>query len=379
MNKRKTHALLLIPALIGLIAAGAYAQAWQEVLESQFDIVETFDDLQDWKGTKGSPAAGNIFDLSDMPKKLDGSPSIWNYYSCWTDVAPPQNWIGSFGSQYTWSGTKSACIDIGGLNYGPSRLGTYWGNNNPSNGYDDVYIFHMAKIPRNEWPTCIGTLITANENCGGAAGDCDGQNLCGYYTPGDPYQYIDSWKFGTLNMGCADVECDQYGTGAVYSRFHIIPHIKSHSGAVRIRIESNDADGAGRIGEWANRDYYIAGDTSPAKWVGVEFHFRNTKEGDTKYNYTDVWMYDSDGTAYLVMDNWKREFVSQNESDKWNLFDFGGNNSATYEWGATMESPYYVDDFIVNGSRIGPSYFSLLKSSTDTAPPHPPRGLKAEK
>jgi len=60
-------------------------------------------------------------------------------------------------------------------------------------------------------------------------------------------------------MGCQDSRCDQCGTGAVYLRFHVIPHIKSFSGAVRIRIESNDADGAGRIGEWSNKDYYAAG------------------------------------------------------------------------------------------------------------------------
>jgi len=107
-------------------------------------------------------------------------------------------------------------------------------------------------------------------------------------------------------------------------------------------------------------------------------HFRNTLESGKKYCYTDVWMCDADGTAYLVMDSWKREFVSQNETDKWNYFHFGGNNSATYEWGATTESPYYVDDLIINGSRIGPRYFALLNSTQDTTSPQPPGGLKVK-
>jgi len=59
-------------------------------------------------------------------------------------------------------------------------------------------------------------------------------------------------------------------------------------------------------------------------------------------------------------------------------FHFGCNNSATYQWVTTTESLYYVDDLIINGSRIGPRYFALLNSTQDTTSPQPPGGLKVK-
>lgn len=55
------------------------AATWQETLEGQFDIVDTFDELQDWNGTKTM----DVYDKNNMPLKNDSSLSMWSYYSYW--------------------------------------------------------------------------------------------------------------------------------------------------------------------------------------------------------------------------------------------------------------------------------------------------------
>ena len=51
--------------------SGSYAATWQETLEQTFDIVETFDELQDWKG---STLNGQDYLKENQVKKSDGSP-----------------------------------------------------------------------------------------------------------------------------------------------------------------------------------------------------------------------------------------------------------------------------------------------------------------
>ncbi len=80
--KRKIHAPLylttyitLVFCCVTLLPIFAIAQTWQRTLEDSFDIVETFDQLQDWTGS----GSGNVFSPTGdgMPKKLDGSDSVW--------------------------------------------------------------------------------------------------------------------------------------------------------------------------------------------------------------------------------------------------------------------------------------------------------------
>ena len=227
---------------------------------------------------------------------------------------------------------------------GPSRLGLYFGDGTPESGYQEVYIFHMVRIPSNEWPTAI-----------------DPDTKKGTYVAGDSYVYIDSWKFGTINMGCTEAYCNH----ATYSPYHIIPHIKNfeiNDMLPAIKLEPND--GGNRTGVIGNR---------PAirdEWFGVEFHFKNVTEDGHNYTYSDVWMYDKEGNSWKIIDNHRTEFTSQPITHLWNSFFFGGNNSAVYTWGTTMEPRYYVDDFIIHGSRIGPTYFvkKLEENKIDIKP-----------
>jgi len=89
-------------------------QTWQQRLEQNFDIVETFDPLQDWSG-----GTDYHYDAGTMPKKADGSPSIWTYYT--NDVPAVDSWIKDHGTNYNWGGNgKSLCINYNNFVGGPA-------------------------------------------------------------------------------------------------------------------------------------------------------------------------------------------------------------------------------------------------------------------
>lgn len=342
--------LVIICFTIPLNYGIAQSQTWQETLDDNFDIVETFDNIEDWIGTKSM----DVTDESDMPKYVkDSMPkyvnygrSIWKYYSWWGTYPSTSNkWIADFGPDTRIGDSgKSLIIDLGSKG-GPSRLGIYFGDGSPDSGYEDIYLFYMVKIPKNEWPTSIANDFT------------------GTYVEGSPYTYFDSWKFGTFNLGNKACLVDRDGITTPYSSFHIIPHLKRSSyinnGEITIKIEPKD--GPTRASTWTTQSIqdYLPG------WWGVEFHLKNVADSaTTQYTQIDVWTYnpyekDPEKVARKVLDNWKVPYTTQPFSDKWNYFFFGGNNSKTYTWGPTMESEYYVDDFIINATRIGPKYFDL--------------------
>ena len=67
-----------------LHAGEGKAATWQDQLESRFDVVDTFDELQDWtpggqwySGAGGETSASN----KNLPKKIDGTDSIWGMWN----------------------------------------------------------------------------------------------------------------------------------------------------------------------------------------------------------------------------------------------------------------------------------------------------------
>jgi len=317
-------------------------QSSNKNIEWGFDFVETFDNLQDWQGNNREDVTITKYP-DDFPKHADGLQSNWDYYSI---VATPsgKNWIAFHGSENVWGGSgKSLCIDLAKTVVdGPSRFGLYFGDGTPESGYDDIYIFHMVKIPKNEWPTHI-----------------DSSTGVGTYTAGEPYTWFSSWKFGTINMGMTGPH-EFNNELSPYSPFHIIPHIKRYKFApifgLALILEPYGIPGGGHSGFWGlgkGIEHLLPG------WWGVEFHFKNFTEGAENFTSMDVWIYDESGNSWKALDNTKVQNVSQPFSHKWNFWFFGGNNSRTYTWGPTMESPYYIDDFIINKSRIGPKYFAM--------------------
>lgn len=314
-----------------------------------FDFVEEFDGLADWRRPGG--VEYNVWSTSNMPKLANGNASAWGYYSLWSAVPPTQNWIGGGSTRPVWRGTKSLSMDLGDTAKGPSRFGLYFGQ-----GYDDVRIFHMAYIPKNHFPTsCIG-------------GSCSGNGYVGVYNAGQPYAYYAAYKFGTLSTGCLSARCPVSDT---YGEYHLIPMITQHN-----------YNGAGLKVQMFGRgnQYSVAQDGNPrindllGNWMGFEYRFRSINSGTQ--TAVDIWVYDSTGKSEHVMRGTTFNVTKGEEGKKFDQWFFGGNNSNSWTWGPTMTSVYYVDDFIVDaGSKgqIGPRYFSAIGTQT-ISPPSPPGG-----
>jgi hypothetical protein len=163
-------------SILGLFLFGFSLQAqadWQSDLEGQFDIVSTFDELQNWRGI--NDLHGYDHNKDHQPKKLDGSPSIWDMYDDWSYLDPDRDWIGEHGGNLVWRGTgKSLRMDLNPddnkLRKGPSRFGLYYGSNTPNvadgyatsglanSGYNELYLFYMVKLPANMFPTETGDI-----------------------------------------------------------------------------------------------------------------------------------------------------------------------------------------------------------------------------
>ena len=368
----------ILPVVILVIFIGlnfpknAQAQVWQETLESNFDIVETFDELSVWAGNSSS--VGYYF--TDLPvKEVDNSPSIWDMYYYQSSTASTYNWIDEFGATNVWGGVgKSLRMDLsqqGMLNHkGPSRFGLYFTNGNGyassgeiNSGYDDIHIFYMLKMPYNHFPYR----------------DADG-NFTGYWS---------YYKFNTLCAGfySASEAYDEYAAanlqGQVYGQSHFLPDIKT--GATYnyelffkpglrldsaydttwdngLLYEAYDAVLAG-ASESSMKPYLGTG-IGNEQWFGVEFHQTTGTPGNNDA-VSEMWLYNSDGIATKIFEKTDGIVVEAGQNYNYNKFFFGGNHSfLPQEISEGLDMAYYVDDFIINDQRIGPTYFSLLNNQS---------------
>jgi hypothetical protein len=113
---------------------------WQEDLETQFDIVETFDGLQDWRGV--NDLYGYDTNKSHMPKKIDGSNFIWDFHDEWFYVDNNVDWIKFHGVDKVRQGVgKSLRMHLGKTGSastsdpnprGSSHSGLYFGSDTPN-------------------------------------------------------------------------------------------------------------------------------------------------------------------------------------------------------------------------------------------------------
>lgn len=327
-------------------------QSSTRAAEWGFDFVEEFDGLQDWDQSgcrEGGRRCGNRYDLEDpqdMPKLRDGSPSAWGYFSMWNDNTPaPVPWIGSetASGRKVWRGTKSATIDIGTTNYGPSRLGLHFG----ADGYRDFSLFYMAWIPKNEWPTSR-----------------DSDNV-GIYTEGQPYMWIASWKFNNFELKCGSSKCRD---GNPYGEDYITTLISQHNYTPQgLLMYANP-----RSADATRAKDSIALSQFMGDWFGVEY--RITTHADNKAYDLQIWVYDKQGNSWKIMNGQTFPIHADAQGGVWDRFFFGGNNSGVYLWGPSMQSRYFVDDLIIDAGhkgRIGPRYFGKIQGALP-APPSPP-------
>lgn len=362
--QHKLAGLILSVSLLGVSTLATSAtfgnQSSNRASEWGFDFVEEFDGLQDWDQSScrnGTSPCGDRYDTINperMPKLGNGSQSAWGYFSVWNTAPAPAPWIGSetASGRKVWRGNKSLTIDIGSTNYGPSRLGVFM-----AEGYTHWSAFYMAWLPKNMFPTsCVG-------------GSCSGGGPLGIYEDGKPYTYFASYKFNDLVMGCPSSNCPGYG---------------EHPFVNQIRQRNYDPKGLTidfdpRGTEiWPSIDAGKSLNHLMGDWFGFEISVENTN--NNTQSRVNIWVYDKNGNAMHVLRDKVTTLPSNAYNSTWNQFVFGGNNANSWTWGPTMQSHYYVDDFIVDhGSkgRIGPRYFNLIGTLKTAAPPSPPGNATA--
>jgi hypothetical protein len=329
-----------------------------------------------------------------MPTKLDGSASMWDFYDEWFDGADPNtDWIKNYpGNVWHTPAGKSLQIHLAPTNgaassdplpRGPSKFGMYLGSDVSgvanayatsglaNSGYNDVYYFYMIKMnPKtfpttngNIWPTddyaywayhkfaTFGTAFTDAHHINGAI-DSEGTGCRWEYGCSD---YLLNWTMcGSRCDAAYSGALNQVGTAvtfdvndAYYSQIIRQENLKQ-------RFDNFAINEAIRNGEWFGLEVHLSrGDDQNTN--------TSTQKGDGQ---VDVWVYDESGQAYLIYTNSEMVFRQFGTDFAFNKFFFGGNMS----YGDKVDSQnlkvsYFVDDFIMDNQRIGPSYFSMLNNN----------------
>lgn len=374
----RTAGNMKIPAIFVLIMIffiqPAFAQqTWQSTLAGRFDIVETFDQLQDWSG-----GTGYHCDAGTMPKKADGSPSIWTYYT--NDVPAVDNWIKDHGPDFNWQGTgKSLCINynnfVGGIaGYGPSRLGTFFGHGNPRDGYKKMYLFMMVKFHPGFFAMSgstfnwVGTLKFIDFLIGFTAADIWG-------TPSERAQVCDT-GYNFHEYGLQGAIANLYGGGSTYPTDLFLRQY-----AWRSTLQGSCYSNPNFM-----NDFSLTSASSPAtytqaylnnEWFGIEFAVDVGTLGNADASF-EVFIYDKQGNqiGHFKNSNYNQLVTFDH---RLNRITIGGNRFGEgyqQDPGDSDENRFYVDDAIIHGQRIGPTYFSLLNGQTPSNHPSGPKNLR---
>jgi len=361
----------ILPLLITLVLPSTVSADWQETLDAQFDIVSTFDELQDWYG---SSIGGTITNPIYMPKKLDGSASVWNTYDQWYtgDSQHIENWIGSHAVT-AWSGAKSAAInysfaagcytnpdDVKG--YGPERLGLYYGDGTKESGNDEQYVFFMMKFDPGFWPKLNETdfAYTAVIKFFDIVGGFIDPDTWGYSSDNAGIMAGYGTNFTLWNIGGGDAShltklamqenthhTREYTPPYYYYDYYDIPY-----------GDPEDRHGLPYWGTIELQDVY-----NTEAWFGIEYRI-NMGTLDNYDGEIEMWLYNQSGVAighYLAQNLGLKRVLDT----KYNKVVFGGNYQCTsVENGNPTTTTWYLDDVILDSSRIGPTYFGLLNGTT---------------
>jgi len=380
----------IVIAFITVVGAGA-AETWQATLDENFDIADTFDQLRDWYGTIPGGVVSEQDHPEDMPKKLDGSTSIWGIYSQYY-TGPNQhldNWIGDHGSGYRWkTGAKNACINYPPLyceidvdtvkGYGSERLGTYFGDGTPTSGYGDIYVFFMLKFRAGFWALADGTTDQFKYPPVIKMFDC----VSGFDTAYD-------WH----DTACQPNTQHEYGTnltlwnasGGGLSRPKYLYFLENSS----YTDDYNAVDECWNYMHHPDRyslayypdamfnAQYLAG-----QWIGVEYHL-NSGTVNTADGTVEFWLYDENGNQFSSYSA-NNVMLKRVLDYKYNKIVFGGNYQCAGDATCPGETRWYFDDFIVDDKRIGPKYFGLARQffegmfTPDSTPPAAPGNLNVK-
>jgi hypothetical protein len=375
------HSFLATSSVIAF-SLGAQAQTWQETLEQQFDIVETFDQLQDWTGTKSNAVDVETYP-DEFPIKIDGSPSIWQYYYS-SAPSSAQKWIGDHGASNVWRGAgKSACIDYNegadGVKYGPQRLAFKIGDS-PDDGYDELFLFFMTKWNKAffkrtgnsfDYHRFLKTLdISA------------GFKTVRHWGTATEYNWVQA------NGGPTQV-LHEYGMNAqVYNYYSYNP------GGDRIEVvmntalttSSNNTHYTDEV--WIYRNLNLGSQILADQWFGIEYRVKKSSPAGTANGEFEIWIYNETGT--VIAHNLQTGVVNFRNGHtafdhKWNKFVWGGNRFAgaycpgddpLCDFGPIDN--FYIDDVIAHWERIGEAYFLLIGGNPTAKTPKPPSDVRIQ-
>lgn len=370
-------------ASISLPLTSVQAQNWQAYLQQYFDIVDTFDAYEDWRGAVAKGRAHLDEASYDGPMFNDGTFGMWESYSYWgqSPVGEREWWITNHGPdkqvglksvQMLGGPAISVSPEYPGNRTGPSALLTFIGeegSDDGASGYSEVYIFMRIFISESAFPTQL----------------LDCENGIVSYVEGESYMWLNSWKFLNINSGfnnfryyhsnAGDPRRPQNAKEEIIDQFSPGGHVFRY-GDSETWVHFNRVDGEIKpIATILNSTRRIVG-TEPMLFdtlASVEFRFK-LSSAPRSNGFSDGvlqgWVYDIDGiaTEFIYADDisFRPEIVGDNH--KLNRIKIQGNTrvQATgcgdvyYNCGPGMECAYWLDDYIVDDQRIGPKYFMLL-------------------
>ena len=344
---KKVMTKVLVFTFMLFACGAAFGQDWQNTLENEFDLVETFNNIADWDGSGDDSSRGygdvnTVSNSSKMPDYLGGGDTQWKYYSLWSGSTQPDSlWIGNHGASNVWNpkneeNPKSLRLDLGDSGLGPSRLARDL-RDGGNNGYTDMRVFYMFNMPSDYFPE---TWSAYN-------------------------------KLAVINRGCEGDSCSASYGGANYSpnwNYHYTFEGPGSSG-VRLRCLISGGHGYG--------ESYFDFRPHVGDWLGIEFRARVNTTNKTAI--IDAWLYDKNGELITQL----YDKIEKNISDVWEAtkdekfdnFMVGGNIDRKGN-----NTVYYIDDIIFDDSSngaIAPRYFNLINNGSDftESTPSDPEGL----
>jgi len=355
--------VLLITAI--LLASIFPANAdWESDLKQNFDIVDTFDNIQDWQGTE---TGGYITTPSDMPKKIGGADSIWQLY--FNEETPTSDWIADHGVGKTWKG-KSLCINYNCLydgdppeeilGHGPGRLATFFGDGVTGNsGYKVIHLFFMLKIPLEFFPRDANGWIWLN-------GYLKTIEIASGFTDINHWGVTPGEYDNTCNPGAQPAIFSDYGinfnvfniqTPGLVAPEILCYYIQPNYGVLGTEDCFTYEHYDDSVAFTQMRDIDLASQVLAEKFVGVEIIMDIGTIGNSDGQQT-VNIYTEEGV--LIATESRNNITALAEVDHlYNKVTFGGNLTRSgAAW--SPENRLYYDDIIINDTEIAPTYFTLL-------------------
>ena len=333
----KSVKIIIVCMVFLLFSSGVVFADWQTTMSKHFDIAITFDDCADW--TPSTAYGMDSRSKSDMPV-CSSSPPI-TYYSDWDSSAAVSPYIDDFSTKVGSTG-KSLRMNINASgDYGPSRVGGYFGNGSADSGYQEMFFFYRAFFPK------------------------------GYFPDGLVYEKLLNFSHGftdTLEWnGLRGLACNADGESCrmPYGISSFVPHAVWSGPSFTLRAA----------------DYYTgtypydsqrtdAGSLPEGQWVSFEYRLK-LDDSSADSDEVDIWIYGPDGSGKLVFSDRSARLhnLAISAGHKFNWFFIGGNSDNA------GSSVYYVDDVVINSKRIGPDYFTMLSGGdigTDPVIVQPP-------